>query len=51
VEKRPRHTIESRKNMFTVIWGTNGCHVVDLMVEGISFDSGYFIDSVMTALI
>jgi transposase len=37
--------------MLTVIWGTNGFHVVDLMVEGTSFDSRYFIDRVMTALI
>jgi hypothetical protein len=37
--------------MFTIIWGTAGFHVTNLMISQRSFNSEYFINEIMQSLI
>jgi hypothetical protein len=41
----------AQKVMFTVIWGVEGFHVVDLMTSQCSFNSEYFVSHVLAPIV
>jgi hypothetical protein len=51
VPQRVRQQIGTRRFMLTVIWGVDGFHVVDLMTSQRSFDSQYFVDTIMVPFV
>ena len=36
--------------MITIIWGVHGIYLIDVLPEGTSFDSAYFIENIITPL-
>jgi hypothetical protein len=50
VEPTAKRTIAARKFIVIVIFGIDGFHVVDVMPQGRSFDSEYFLEHVMQPL-
>ena len=42
--------IQIKKIMITVIWGVHGIYLVDILPEGASFNSEYFIEHIITPL-
>jgi histone-lysine N-methyltransferase SETMAR len=48
---RVRPDFQSPKFMFTIIWGTAGFHVTNLMTSQRSFNTEYFINEIMQSLI
>jgi uncharacterized membrane protein len=51
VASRVRPNFQTSKFIFTIIWGTAGFHVTNLMTSQRSFNSEYFINEVMQPLI
>jgi histone-lysine N-methyltransferase SETMAR len=50
VATKPRHSIQSRKFMFTIIWNLTGFYVIDRLPDDTKMNSAYFITNILTPL-
>jgi hypothetical protein len=51
VSERVREQIGTKKLVFTVIWGVDGFHLVDLITSQRSFNSEYFVSHVLATMV
>jgi hypothetical protein len=47
---KPRHQIQSKKFMFTIIWNPTGFDVVDRLPNDAKMNSDYFVANVLISL-
>lgn len=45
-----KQTIQVKKMMFTIIWGVHDFYIVDVLPEGTTFNSSYFIEHILKPL-
>jgi hypothetical protein len=48
---RERLTAKTPKIMLTIVWNTEGFHVVEIIPKGAKFDADYFCHSILRALV
>ena len=48
---RERITVQTPKMMLTIVWNTEGFHVVEILPKGAKFNADYFCNSILRALV
>jgi histone-lysine N-methyltransferase SETMAR len=50
VPERERHTIQSKKFMFTIVWNPRGFHSIKVLEKGGKFHAGHYIAEILESL-
>jgi hypothetical protein len=50
VPERKRHTIQSKKCMFMIVWNSRGFHLIKVLEKGRKFTAGYYIAGILESL-
>jgi histone-lysine N-methyltransferase SETMAR len=49
--ERPRHTIQDKKLMVTIVWNPLGFHIINALPHGIRFNADYYRDNILQAIL
>jgi hypothetical protein len=47
---KPRHDIQSKKFMFTIIWNPSGFYVIDRLANHAKMNGAYFVTNILIPL-